>query len=405
VGVKMLKKIEVDNFKSLNNFVFKLSNINVIIGRNGCGKTTILQALDFIKNFAIKDLDIYLEEREWKPSELKSQFKPGGYIRFEVEYELLNREIIIWKFELNPKKSDETIEFIRESIIRKSDKKTLMEYDNAKGGKRYNNNSGSFEIIPTMNFKSSILKSINIENSDNLINYPELVELKRYFLNSDSFELMATDKMRKNSRGTADSIGLGGEKISTFIHSMKASNKEELKKMLKKYFNVSRDIKTYVKGKPGWVYMDIIENYGSKTLEIKQSHISDGVLRLIGFAAIAEIEKKEGFVLLDEIEDGISPKIASLVVRDLEDMVKNSSRQLFVTTHSTMMMDYFNEENVIFLWRDSDGAVYNRKITDNSKLKKMLNEMYLGELVNVLDEETIIRYFKDEDSKNEENTN
>ena len=89
----MLKKIEVDNFKPLNNFVFKLSNVNVIIGRNGCGKTTILQALDFIKNFAIKDLDIYLEEREWKPSELKSQFKPGGYIRFEVEYELLNGKI------------------------------------------------------------------------------------------------------------------------------------------------------------------------------------------------------------------------------------------------------------------------------------------------------------------------
>jgi ABC-type Fe3+-hydroxamate transport system substrate-binding protein len=81
-------------------------------------------------------------------------------------------------------------------------------------------------------------------------------------------------------------------------------SEEELKKMLKKYFNVTSDIKTYVKGKPGWVYMDIIENYGSKTLEIKQSHISDGVLRLIGFAAIAEIEKKEGFVLLDEIEDG-----------------------------------------------------------------------------------------------------
>ena len=121
-----------------------------------------------------------------------------------------------------------------------------MEYDNAKGGKRYNKNSSSFEIIPTMNFKSSILKSINIENSDNLINYPELVELKRYFLNSDSFELMAIDKMRKNSRGTADWIGLGGEKISTFIHRMKGSNKEELKKMLKKYFNVSSDIKTYV---------------------------------------------------------------------------------------------------------------------------------------------------------------
>ena len=43
-----LKKIEIDNFKSLVDFEMTFEKLNCIIRLNGSGKSTILQALDLI---------------------------------------------------------------------------------------------------------------------------------------------------------------------------------------------------------------------------------------------------------------------------------------------------------------------------------------------------------------------
>jgi predicted ATPase len=38
----MLKRIYVDNFRCLVNFELKLDRVNLLLGRNGTGKTTVL---------------------------------------------------------------------------------------------------------------------------------------------------------------------------------------------------------------------------------------------------------------------------------------------------------------------------------------------------------------------------
>jgi AAA15 family ATPase/GTPase len=41
----MLKRLTVENDKSVHNVTLELSRINIFIGENGCGKTNILEAL------------------------------------------------------------------------------------------------------------------------------------------------------------------------------------------------------------------------------------------------------------------------------------------------------------------------------------------------------------------------
>jgi len=43
-----LKRLEIDNFKSLLEFDISFEQFNCIIGLNGAGKSTLLQALDFV---------------------------------------------------------------------------------------------------------------------------------------------------------------------------------------------------------------------------------------------------------------------------------------------------------------------------------------------------------------------
>ena len=75
-----------------------------MFGRNGSGKSTVLQALDFIKNFAIQDLDVYMQKRQWKASEIISQLSSTKHITFDVEFELTNNEMLKWRFVVNPVK-------------------------------------------------------------------------------------------------------------------------------------------------------------------------------------------------------------------------------------------------------------------------------------------------------------
>lgn len=367
--------------------------MNVLVGKNGVGKSTVLQALDFIKNFAIRDMDVYLYERNWKPSELRSQLQSSSkrHMTFTVDFERENKDVIRWQFVLNPVKKTETLEFVKEEITRLSDGKILLRYG-ANGGKRFNEKTGQDETIPNLNFKSSLLKSISPEQSR--VEYPELSELKAYFDASDSFEMMSTERMRKSSRGYADSIGHGGEKLFTFIHNMDDAQKESVHRIIKKYLNNAESVKTYVKGKPGWVYMDFIESYGQRQIEVNSSQLSDGILRLIGFAAIAEINKTSGFVLLDEIEDGINPSVAAELVKDLQQLSSDRSRQYFVTTHSSIMLDYFKEDHIIVLYRTEQGDVRCKRLIESDKIRKLLSDMYPGELLMNLDEKVLLRYLE-----------
>ena len=43
----MIKKLTVKNFKVISNLSIDFTPLTVLIGENSCGKSTILQALDF----------------------------------------------------------------------------------------------------------------------------------------------------------------------------------------------------------------------------------------------------------------------------------------------------------------------------------------------------------------------
>ncbi|MEN8214888.1 MAG: AAA family ATPase [Pseudomonadota bacterium] len=78
----MIKEFYIDNFKSLVDFRIQMTKFTSLIGLNGSGKSTILQAIDFISQLAHGNLDDWLEAREWQPTDLASQLKHTSTILF-----------------------------------------------------------------------------------------------------------------------------------------------------------------------------------------------------------------------------------------------------------------------------------------------------------------------------------
>jgi len=55
-----VKKIKVNNFKSLVDFECPLDKFNCLVGLNGSGKSTVLQAFDFLSQQVILKFYCYM---------------------------------------------------------------------------------------------------------------------------------------------------------------------------------------------------------------------------------------------------------------------------------------------------------------------------------------------------------
>lgn len=84
----MLTAIHVDNFKSLVQFDIKLAKFSCLIGLNGAGKSTVLQAMDFLTQLMRGEIDSWLAERGWIAADLNSKLSSRSNIDFGVEAHL-----------------------------------------------------------------------------------------------------------------------------------------------------------------------------------------------------------------------------------------------------------------------------------------------------------------------------
>jgi AAA15 family ATPase/GTPase len=343
------------------------------------------------------DLRSYLEQRKWAAADIKSYLSNKRHITFRLSLEMPVKgeiEELEWEIVLNMLKEKGEVELVKETISSRTKNKNLLRID-SKGFERYNFEKNEIQHIPPLKFNSSALKTFDIARDEK--EFPSLMAIKKFALGIDSFDLLSTERMRKSYRGTAESIGIGGEKLAGFIHGLGQEKKKNLKNRLKRYIPFIEDIDTKVNGSFRWIEMSIAEVFKgmNKPMSIKPMHISDGILRMIAISSLAEIEKETGVILLDEIEDGINPYLASDLAADLKEISDKKQRQVIVTTHSSVMLDYFSPGSIVFLWRNKDGTVCSGSLFENEEIKASLEYMYPGEVWINMSEEEIIEKLRD----------
>src|SRR5690554_2168717 len=109
----MIKSVWIDNFKSLVDFKIELAKFNCVVGLNGMGKSTLLQALDFLSQLAHGDIKSWLSSRKWSTSDLNSKLIKRRNIDFEVVFDLDGVEVT-WSGSFNLS----TLRCTRESVYK-----------------------------------------------------------------------------------------------------------------------------------------------------------------------------------------------------------------------------------------------------------------------------------------------
>lgn len=404
----MFKELRISNFKGIDELWLDFGQLNVLIGANSAGKSTIFQAIDLLINSVNRDVPEYLSDRGWKVDEIKSQITKSRTLSFlsriTIDTEKGSRDLL-WSISFLITQKDNSIVLHEESIEILPKETIGQSLSTILDSSRFSYLSvseitfqdGKIRVIEngkiveenklSMNLSSSILKILKI---------PSVFEIKAYidgliaFMQSSlSLEALSIDKMRHSSRGFTADIGRRGERLAAFINQFGNEQRSEFVKNLQEFLPAVKSLDTITKGKPGWIELFLNELYDSVTLKIKSSHISDGSLRIIALVSLLEMDKS-GMIILDEIEDGINPHIASLIVKLLNDYSKDSKRQLVVTTHSSLMLDDFEPGSINYVFRRKNGSIGSSKVFERSEIKPMLDYMNPGEIwINTSEQELL----------------
>ena len=193
---------------------------------------------------------------------------------------------------------------------------------------------------------------------------------------------------------------MSGQNLPSFIRQMNQEEKNRFGNKLRNLLdNKVSDIEAETKGKPGWTQIRITENYGDKKISFNSKEMSDGMLRMLAFVAISEIRKPDAVMLLDEVENGINISYAEKLMNIFRSMYQDNRHQIIMTTHSTVFLDYVEPENIIYLYRDHDGATKAVSLFRNEEMKKKLDYMWPGEvLLNMSQSEIVENILRNEEN-------
>jgi energy-coupling factor transporter ATP-binding protein EcfA2 len=394
----MIRKFEIDNFKSLVDFSLPmpphaLGRFVCLIGLNGAGKSTVLQALDFLGHVGSGDVTEWLKARDWQASDLTSRFLKKQLITFKLEFEFEQLGSVVWEGSFNSVLKRCTSEFIAvngEPVLIAKDQKLFA------------------RLLPSVSAQDTTLAAQHIELQNlsyqgstlSLLRsgrWHAAIEAVRESLGAlKSLDMLSPQAMRQRAKDGVD-IGYGGERLSAYVHGMDAEGKQRLVALLQEFYPFVEGLTTRAV-RAGWKELSVGERYldaADKPLNTSTKQLNDGLLRILAILVQVEIGRPaqahssanlpgqqvpKGCVLFDEIENGVNPELMKKLVEKLI----HAPQQVMVTTHSPLILNYLPirtaEESVILLYRDGHGHTKSVRFFDLPSVSRKLGLLGPGEV-------------------------
>ena len=384
----MIKRIKIENYKSIVDQTLELGAFNVVIGANGCGKSNILEAIAMAALSSSGGLlPEMFESRGIRLSDsrfMRSAFEDTDkeYISLQVETtggdESLYR--IHYNTELRPAQWEDVVEEETKALIT-----TVKDH-----GQKYKIKD-LLAFLKSRDDRNAI--NVNLLEGEN----HQLVLTRSRVNGLRSFTIYSLEESALRSLDSMPSTKLGrtGKGLLPYLKELSKTNEgRAVLKEIKENMQVIdwfEDMEMPEQGLAQDSTLILKDRYVDETLSyFDQRSANEAFLYLLFYFTLFISEETPSFFAIDNIESSLNPKLCRLVISKLTKLAQEHNKQVILTTHSPFVLDGLDglsEEKCLFVAsRNSDGFTVTNRIAENKNKSIPLSEAwlkgYLGGLPN-----------------------
>jgi predicted ATPase len=373
-----LTHLQIKNFRSLADVKIQINPLNIIFGPNGAGKTTLLDTIWFVRDCAIRGVDLASSERDHGIGLLWDGADEGENISIKIVTPS-------GEYEISFGYSSGRIEpFAGEKLFSAHDNKLIVRIIGSDKAQVYRTDPQELELITLREpEKLALSRYVAFENSepaasniDNLLrvvrNYnsrsASLFKIKRFGSESDSGERLQDrcENLWSVLRNLHDKRVID-ERYDTIISFMQES------------FPAFDNLFFEQTGRYT-VYGNFLEKGRRKP--IRSSGVSDGHLQmLINLTALfSEGQNRYSLILFDEPEISLHPWALAVFAKAVKLATEKWNKQVFIATHSPVLISQFEPENILTAELDKEGKTVLKRISEIEGIQDLLEEYATGSL-------------------------
>jgi AAA15 family ATPase/GTPase len=347
----MLKSLKIENFRCFKSFELQqLGRINLLVGTNNSGKTSILEAIQLLVSRS--DFEI-LEELMLRRGEYTLIEERGGRREIDVKHLFSGHEIA---------------EGSRLSISEINDENSVSIFVDTKKLTREIEEATTDSLAINLVIESSKYGEIRLPISNQGSIYLDLNYVRRF----------RKDRLTLKTQ-FVESSSLTTEKMIELFDQINLNEEEKIVvKALQAIEPAIERIGTIASEK----YRNLISHSGfivrlsSNTQRIPIGSMGDGIWRMLGLA-LAIVNAKDGFLLVDEIDTGLHYTAMTDMWRMIWETAKRLNVQVFATTHSSdcwqSLAEIINEDH-----HNSEEGITIHRIEKDTQCSIIFNEKQIA---------------------------
>lgn len=367
-----LKKFSFGNFKSLYHTSFEPGKVNVFIGANGSGKSTILEAIGLLSAAMTDRVDASSLQRKGVRLSSASLYKSGFKgiektkltMDFSVEWEEKENAFQYDVHLMTPKDTDYW-KYHSEAFFQNGEKK----WGRSNASQRRNNNHIGFFLID-----DDIELAEGREIAENLKNYgifqPNTMTLRGTV--SDPNQMMP--------------VGLNGGRLAEALQELMREEEgewflgslemEDVLELIDWASDISIAVPKRKSINSNIPTMRQIVEFGDRfmkdSVRFTGYDASEGALYVLFMLCLAMHPKSPAVFAIDSFDHALNPRLAKKMIQVFCEQVLQKERHVFLTTHNPLVLDGLDLRNggirLFAVDRDKNGYTQIKRILVSEEL-------------------------------------
>jgi predicted ATPase len=371
-----VQSLGIEGFTSFKDVRWSPEPLNVLIGRNGSGKSNLLRALDLIRASAAGNLNDFVLGKGGFPRLLWGGTARHIYLELMLSARL-GTDQRIYDLVFVPLPDSASFRVASELLAFEDPKFRLLDRNETEltvrlEGKPHRRHAAS-DVPPA----ETALSMVSVL-WDNPIAYQLQQELKAWAI-YQSLNVAEDAAIRRSAVDRQETrVAYHGQNLTPVLNTLyKGEFKEAIDSAMSAAFPDDFRELTFATTEPNRVQLYLRRKHGSR--QDSAADLSDGTLRFLLLLTILATPDPPALIAIDEPEAGLHPSMLPIIA---EFAVAASKRtQVILSTHSLQMLDAFGETlpaATIFSW---EGDHTELKTATGDELKKWVEEYSLGRFI------------------------